>query len=128
MDQPSEWQMKLFLVDRSIKDEAALVDDPRRARRVWYWMMAWVLASFAAIFVLAPNTDSVPELAAILFASALLGRGTLITMRRMQAYRNGWIDGRTSLLHSMKEAERRGMSLEEWEQTEIERVSQVMSR
>jgi hypothetical protein len=126
--EPRGWQFKVFMVDRSIKDEAALVDDPRRARRVWYWMVAWMLAGLGAIFVLAPNTDSALELVAVLFVSTMIGRATLITMRRMQAYRNGWLDGRKGLLDSMKEAERRGMSLEEWEQTEIERVAQVMSR
>jgi hypothetical protein len=128
MKQPSEWQMKFFLVDRSIKDEAALVDDPRRARRVFYWMLVWLVVGFGVIFVLAPRTNSVLSLLAVLACSAMVGRSTLITLRRMQAYRNGWIEGRIGLLNSMREAERRGMSLEEWEQLEAERVARVMSR
>lgn len=55
-----------------------------------------------------------------------LGRTGFMTVRRASAYRHGWLRGRSAMVNSMDEASRRGMSVDEWLQTELARDCMVL--
>lgn len=61
------------------------------------------------------------EAAGLIFVGLAIGLVPFAALRRAQAYRRGWMDGRRALATSLDEATRRGMSHREWVLAELER-------
>ena len=55
-----------------------------------------------------------------------IGRASLTSYRRAAAYRSGWLKGRNQMVAAMIEAERRGMSVNEWLEAEALRQYAVL--
>jgi hypothetical protein len=99
-------------------DEVALVDNPDRMRWIVLRGMVNFVASVAALAVY-QHTDF--KLVAATFLGLQIGRIAFVTVRRPVAYRNGWIDGRRTMMSSLGESQRRGMPLDDWMLGEAER-------
>lgn len=58
----------------------------------------------------------------------LVVRGAWTYFNRAKAYQRGWLEGRTALLNSVKEAADRGIAPEEWLLSELQRDFHRMTR
>lgn len=89
------------------------------------------LALFVFVITASVLDDSLPQdslldTAALIVVALYIGFGAFQTTRKMSAYRSGWLDGRMALLSSMREAQHRGMSIEEWADAELARDLSIM--
>lgn len=55
-----------------------------------------------------------------------IGISATAQFRRLSAFRNGWVRGRTEMVTSLREARRREMYIHEWLSLEWERTAAVM--
>lgn len=105
--------------------DSALVADRPRARRAHLRMMVLLpLLVFAAVRL--GDYSTIPGTVASLTVAGMTGRAALAVVNRMQAYRNGWLDGRVAMLHSLGEAMKRGWTADEWATAEWERDAVVL--
>lgn len=114
-----------LIIRASIRDQEALVSDPRRARWLMYRQIAAVVifvASWAAILLLPLQLAWFGALPLAWFA----GTGVISGIRQAGAYRSGWVAGRQSIIASMAESNRRGLTHEQWAMGEIERTAAVL--
>lgn len=121
--------MKLLdrYVVRSLNNERALVEDLRRARRVFYGCLVLFFVAFAAIGVrLWWGPGSPADWVGGIVLGALSAWGALTGVVRMHAYRSGWLDGRHQMVRALSEGLDRGMTPEEWLQGEFERDLYVL--
>jgi hypothetical protein len=55
-----------------------------------------------------------------------LGRAGIVSWRRAAAYRTGWLRGRSQMVYAMAEAQRRGLSVSQWLDSELARDFAVL--
>lgn len=113
------------LAARVVRDETALVTNPRRARHL-FWRG---IAGLALVVIAAgarPFLPGIWETIAVIILCWFAGRGILQGAARAGAYRSGWLDGRHSMVASMLEAQERGLTPAEWMHAEIEREAAVL--
>lgn len=112
------------MIERDLERERELVSHPERPAtrfRSLVWSVVILSAAFAAIFAGEPWA----VLGQVTIA-ALAGWGISGGLRRKQAYRNGWLEGRFQMVSSLAEAQRRGFSPDEWAMRELERDTAVL--
>lgn len=113
------------LARRAVRNERAFVDEPQRAR----WLVLRDFALFVAVLVATFVDDSLTgwrDVAAMMFVAVYVGYGAFQTTRKMSAYRSGWLDGRRAIVSSLSEAQRRGLSADEWAALELARDFSVL--
>lgn len=110
-------------VTRSLEREARLVSHPGSWDHVRGVLAALgvLVASYAAIFA-GGGFQVLGQLGVALVA----GWGVSSGLRRQGAYRNGWLAGRQQMVHALAEAQRRGLSPQDWLMSELERDSAVL--
>lgn len=102
------------VVEHQLATEAALVKDLRRARWATLRAAGLMVVALAAAVGLVWFGDTAFAVLLVVVPSYLAGIGAMGMVRRMQAYRNGWLDGRRAFVSSLREATDRGLTLEEW--------------
>ena len=109
--------------DRTRRTDSMLVSHDKR----WWWYVVGLdMALFITTLVL---WWALPDLArhswlavvAAIFVGIELGRTAILSARRAQAYRSGWLAGRQQMVMAMVEAQRRGITPVEWLTAEAER-------
>ena len=117
MRSPITWS-----IDRARRTERSYVAG--EARRLW-WITVGELALFvvtiAAMLALQLSSSIVVTMASSLLVGLQVGRAGIVSMRRASAFRTGWLDGRVAFVHAMAEAQRRGMTPQEWLEAELVR-------
>jgi hypothetical protein len=118
---------KLFdpLVRHSMRNTRAFVDEPHRARRLMLTEGLLFIIALSAN-VVRDWLDGWEQIAAMLVSSIVLGTWAFAATRRGQAYQHGWLDGRMRMVDALRESVRRGHSLEDWLDGELQRDYFVM--
>lgn len=121
LDRVWDWWMK-----RSIRTERSLVMQAGHSRW-WFGRELVFFAVTVVAWVFWPWTlhTFIGVLCAIVVGLGL-ARGGTVSFRRAWAFRSGWIEGRRALWVSMVEAQRRGMTPQEWATAEMERDFALM--
>lgn len=119
-----------LMADRELRYQKAYVEEPGLLRRMFRSDVLWLLGSLVLILGKAfiPESWVTLDLLAAAMIGWVVGRAGLKKMRSAQAYRNGWLDGRTAMYHSLDEAADRQMDHWEWRRAESERDFDVISR
>jgi hypothetical protein len=115
------------LARRAATRESVLVSHPDRMR-------AEVIRAGAVLVVLAgaasaplwTSPGSWGDVLAGLVLAVLAGGSVVSWLRAKMAYRAGWLDGRAQMVAALSETMRRGYSLEEWLEAELERDFRVI--
>lgn len=97
-----------------------------RKPHLWWvpvvYIIVLTMVGFAATTVLTVVREPGPLRA---LASGLIGLyvagAAMMVFKRLQAYRWGWLDGRSDMLRSMHEAHRAGLSVEQWATQQAEK-------
>lgn len=106
-------------------NDRCLVDDPPRARRLFRRDVLLAAMGLAAVTAEGMVGDPWSWLAGMVVAM-MLGLSLLSGFRRATTYRSGWLDGRAAMVGAMGEAMHRGMTMEEWLESELARDYAVM--
>jgi hypothetical protein len=108
------------LVDRTRVTDAMLVNHDRRR---WWFVAVTDLTLFVLAVVswaLWPLThDTWWGIAGGCLIGVQLGRSGICALRRANAYRSGWLRGRSQMVYALAEAQRRGMSPQDWLEGEL---------
>jgi hypothetical protein len=113
--------------ERSLRVEAARINDVEQARRTVKLVPVKLLLVIGAMITVSWTFDAESGWQRALWIVAWLGLSLAVSlvphhmMTRQMAYGRGWRAGRRAMLDSMREAERRGLTTEEWWEAEIER-------
>lgn len=116
------------IVRRSLDNERSLVDDPPHARR----LVTREVVLFVVVMACLVGRDWLQDVSVVAYlvsgviVGMCCGMGALAGIRRAQSYRSGWLAGRTTMITSMLEAQRRGMSITEWLDGEFARDAHVL--
>lgn len=120
------------LADRSVartnRNNEALVREPHRARRMFLVDLVWFVVALAAM-VLYGMDSLVPTWATMLLGLVVgwfVGRGVMARTFRSMTYRSGWLDGRMTMVSTLEESARRGISPDDWLASEYERDVAIM--
>lgn len=114
-------------VDRAMRDEEVLVNEPSRARTVLVWGVLGFAAVLAATTVrLWAGPGPLNALGAVVLG-AYAGLGAIGRYRRAASFRNGWLAGRARMLASIDEALRRGLTMDDWVRGEVERDAHLFT-
>lgn len=112
-------------VQRRLRAERVLVEQPRRARAVFIRGVVAFAVVFGS-FVVMQWTDPGPLHALCsVIVGGWLGWNATALFARALAYRSGWSDGREVMIASMSEAMRRGLTMNDWLIGEMERDAAV---
>lgn len=115
------------LVARSLTDEQSYVTNPARAQHLWHLGLLSLALVLAATSVRLWGAHlSWLDLPAALVLGGYAGAAAMGRPRRAMAYRNGWLDGRRTMLATLVESTDRGMSLGEWVEGECERDAHLL--
>jgi hypothetical protein len=119
---PVDWA-----VDRTRSTDAMLVTADRRR---WFAVLAFDAAMFTGAVVawaLWPVTrDTWFGILGGCLIGLQIGRASIGGIRRASAYRAGWLNGRSAMVHALAEAQRRGMTPSEWLSGELARDYAVL--
>lgn len=109
--------------------EEAFVQRKRRSTAVvWGLSVVMLLLAFGSFFTLYSVWASLPILQQVLFTVVtwLAMSGALTWSARALAYKHGWLTGRNEMVLALREASHRGISIEDWLESEMERQIFVM--
>lgn len=79
------------------------------------------LTAWGAAVWIAPPARTTWELIGVMVMGLLSGSAALNAWMRASSFRNGWVHGRSQMVSSLAESGRRGHSMEDWLQGEMER-------
>jgi hypothetical protein len=119
-------RLTTWLVHRSERVDRMLV--ARNARlivRVLVTDLSLLILAWAGLLLFRHGPGPLAIIATLAIALEL-GRVGIVGLRRAEAYRSGWLDGRSAMLSSLAEAHRRGLTVQEWVQGEMERQMSVL--
>lgn len=103
------------LMQRSVENERAFVENPDRARYVVRRDAVLCVIAFASIICMnALSQGSTLQSVASSLAAAFVGAGLFVGLRKAHAYRSGWLAGRMTMIEAMVEAERSGETIDDW--------------
>lgn len=111
-------------VRRSLEREQTFVKRPDRARRLFLREIAISVVVLGAMF--ARLWMGWVETVAMMIIGVFVGFSLLGGLKRAGAYRNGWLNGRASMVQALAEAHRRDMSLDDWLNGELARDLPIM--
>jgi hypothetical protein len=96
--------------------DKALVQHPHRAHRLFLRTMALFVVVLAGWAYYVWTSDGRGWLHVLLgvVLGGYLGTTALASMGRPMAYRSGWLDGRATMVAALGEAQRRGLTFDEW--------------
>ncbi len=77
------------------------------------------------VFQVAP-ADSPLRLPSGMLSGGMIAMAGMSVTRRMQAYKHGWLMGRSAMIGSLIEAGKRGLSMEDWLRSQAETDAVMM--
>jgi len=123
MNTPMEWFDRVVMVrwmDYRHRVDAMLVQrDHKRMRNQTIWAGGKFLIGLALIMLFTWTTD-VGSIWTV-GLGLVVGTFPMQNLARAQSYRSGWLEGRRAAFSAHREAERRGLSTDDWIAGEYER-------
>lgn len=109
-------RVAVYLALRRNELDKTLVQRPHRARWLFARSLAVFLAVLAgwAVYVWSSGDQPLPHVLLGVVLGGYLGTTALGTLSRPMAYRSGWLDGRATMVAALSEAQRRGLSPDDW--------------
>lgn len=112
--------------DRSVRNERALVNEPRRAHRLMLRDLLWLVVALACVFARPMVGDGALWALSCMLVGWFVGMGALARTRRAQSYRSGWLAGRSAMVGALAESQRRGMHPNDWLRGEFTRDAAML--